>query len=152
MGWSGYFYGVDGVFAGLFFLPLINNLTNQSAVDSFQPFFQALNETQGLTLSGAEVTQFSSAQFFLSGGPSQPGSTGNSVLLGSRLIPKALLQEPSSRTELANIIASIRNDSASRTIVGHLVAGGAPTKRPIAQSSLLGGKPSGIWFSLPYHQ
>lgn len=43
MGWTGYFYGTQQSFAGVFFLPLINNRTFPTASSSFQTVFDKLN-------------------------------------------------------------------------------------------------------------
>jgi len=152
-GWSGYIYGLPGVYTGVFFLPLINNITFQNASDSLQPLFQALNNTEGLTVSnssgaigapGVGIQQFPSAQYYLSGFDA-PGSTGNNAVLGSRLIPKALLQDSSSRTKITDAIATIKNDTLGRTIIAHLVAGGAPSHAPNNTGAVLPAWREALW-------
>jgi FAD/FMN-containing dehydrogenase len=145
MGWSGYFYGTGGSFSGIFFLPLINNITFQDASESLQPLFMALNNTKGLSViptSGVGVQQLPSAQFYLSGFDA-PGSTGSNTVIGSRLIPKASLQDPTSRAKIVNYIASIRNDTLSRPITAQMVCGGATSR--FVNNSVLPAWRKAIW-------
>ena len=57
----------------------------------------------------------------------QPEATGGLELFGSRLIPKALLQNPTSRKEVVDVISTVQKRTTPITnIEGHLVAGGPP--------------------------
>jgi hypothetical protein len=123
-GWTGYFYNFDSVFYGFFFLPIINNRTFEYANSTFQPFFEALPQQEGIEVVISGVFPFPSffsiQQTLLPAAP-----TGNVGILGSRLIPKAVLNNPTTREKVVDVISSLRNLENPPQMLGNLVAGGA---------------------------
>jgi len=142
VGWSGYVITLRGQSIGAFYLPLINNLTYQNASDSFTPLIQSLNQSEGLAFQFGGTSQLPSAGSSLSDGTLK-GSTGSTGILGSRLIPRALLQDPTSRANITNLIASMRNDTLGFSLFLQLVTGRVPS--PPIDSAVLPAWRSSIW-------
>jgi hypothetical protein len=126
-GWTGYFYLFESSFQAVFFLPLLHNgsVTFPSARQSITKLFRHLSSRRGLTTHSSSIRLFPSFEDARKAGITT-GTGGNSNIIGSRLIPRRMLENGVSRYLISRTLASIKSKTG-RPILGHFVAGNSIT-------------------------
>jgi hypothetical protein len=150
-GWAGYFALADIFMSSIFHLPLTSpDKTVESANATFQPILSLISSHEGVSSFVSEISE--------SQPPTEEAgtSTGQAPVLGSRLIPKSLLNNVTASRQVAEILANATNiDIAGQKFIGGmlacLVAGGKPSKIPSIPNSVHPAWRDAVWHMMVIH-
>jgi hypothetical protein len=143
-GWGGYFVLNNTFMSNTFSLPLISrDKTVESANTTFQPILSSITSLKGVSNIVSDISLLVTSK-------ESTEAAGYAPVMGSRLIPKSVLNNATTRRQVAETIAAAKYfEIAGQRIVGGvlgcLVAGGKPSTPPTIPNAVLPAWRDAVW-------